>query len=342
MAAEMKNRDAWDKTAVIASLLVPVSVAFIGILGTHFLQSQQAADVKFRNHQQAVESEFRLQQQAAETRNRLYVELQTSREKSDSDLRKSMFDTVISTFLKKESKEPAELILALELLTYNFHEVIDVGPLFKHVETMLRIKSAERTGQSSGKDSYEQYGKRLARAASEVIDKQLAALKDASTIKYDDVFFEDLEAHPEGIRLFEQSKNTGNGNTDQGIIKLEKMQNQIRCAKVEALGVDQKNKELRIHLWVYNTKTSATKAEAPVQVTEVDIVFKVSFYDFPMIDNTRLANGRRIAIVLRSWDPGRADIALVYFPSSRASLKEKPYYEELIEQLHPVQIEERS
>jgi len=68
----------------------------------------------------------------------------------------------------------------------------------------------------------------------------------------------------------------------------------------------------------------------------------VSFYDFPMIDNTHLANGRRIAVVLRSWEPGRADIALVYFPGSRASLKEKPYYEELIEQLHPNQMEKGS
>jgi hypothetical protein len=187
----------------------------------------------------------------------------------------------------------------------------------------------------------EQYGKRLERAASEVTDKQLAALKDASTIAYDDVFFDELKEHPEGIRLFEQSKDSGNGN--EGIIQLAKTTNEITFAQVDVLGADQKHKELRIRLWVYHVTASAIKKEkAPVLVTEVDIIFKVSFYDFPMIDNTRLANGRRIAVVLRSWEPGRADIALVYFPGSRASLKEKPYYEELIEQLHPSELEKGS
>ena len=333
MATERKIRDAWDKAAVVASLLVPISVAIVYILGMYFLHSQQAAETEHRDRQQVAEAKSRLLQQAAETRGRLYVELQTSREKADSDLRKSMFDTVITTFLKRESREPTDLILTLELLAYNFHEVIDLGPLFKHVETMLRPIQPE--------ELREQYGKRLERAAAEVTDKQLAALKDASTTAYDDVFFDELKEHPEGIRLFEQSKDSGNGN--EGIIQLAKTTNEITFAQVDVLGADQKHKELRIRLWVYHVTASAIKKEkAPVLLTEVDIVSKVSFYDFPMIDNTRLANGRRIAVVLRSWEPGRADIALVYFPGSRASLKEKPYYEELIEQLHPNQMEKGS
>jgi hypothetical protein len=52
-----------------------------------------------------------------------------------------------------------------------------------------------------------------------------------------------------------------------------------------------------------------------------------------MIDNTRLKDGKRVALVMRSWEPGRAEVALAYFPGSRASLKEKPYYEDLVEQL---------
>jgi hypothetical protein len=319
MATERKTRDAWDKAAVVASLLVPISVAFVGILGTYFLHSQQAT-----------EANSRLLQQAAETRGRLYVELQTSREKADSDLRKSMFDTVITTFLKRESREPAELILALELLAYNFHEVIDLGPLFKHVEAMLRPIQPETLR--------EQYGKRLERAAAEVTDKQLAALKDASTIAYDDVFFDLLDAHPEGIHVFDQSMNNVDGNG--GIIQLAETSDATTFAQVDVLGADEKNKELRIRLWVYHVpRTATTPEKAPAIVTEIDIDFKVGFYDFPMIDNTRLANGRRIAVVLRSWEPGRAEIALAYFPGSRASLKEKPYYEELIEQLHPSQME---
>ena len=54
-----------------------------------------------------------------------------------------------------------------------------------------------------------------------------------------------------------------------------------------------------------------------------------------MIDNTRLAGGLRCAIVLSQYsaEAGSAQVTLVYFPGSRASLKQKPYYDEVIEQL---------
>jgi len=301
MASEKKNRDTWDKLAVVASLMVPLSVAAVGFMGTQYLHKQQEA----------------------ETKGRLYVQLQTSREQADSDLRKSMFDTVIKTFLRPESRDQAELVLALELLAYNFHEVIDLAPLFKHVESIIS------RGQPTAKR--EQYTKRLERAAAEVTDKQLAALKDASAIYYDDVFFDDVDQHPEGIRLFRQVKES---NSDKGIIQLGESPSAKTFAQVDVLGVDPRNKEARVRLWVYRVPATAiAQGDAFTPVTEVDIVFKVGFYDFPMIDNTRLANGRRVAIVMRSWDPGRVELALAYFPGSRASLKEKPYYDEMIQQL---------
>lgn len=312
MSTDKKQRDTWDKLAVIASLLVPISVALVGTLGTQYLARQQAAQTAERDRLQG-----------AETRDRLYVELQTSRERVESELRRSMFESVIRTFLRPESRDPPELVLALELLAYNFHEVIDLGPLFKHVETIVRAAPSP--------DTREQYARRLERAASEVIDKQLAALKDASAIFYDDVFFDELEKHPEGVRLFKSDE--GNPD-DKGIIELAKTHDSRTFAQVDILWHDPANKELRVRLWVYRVSAAEiAKGEVLAPVTEVDIVFKVGFFDFPMIDNTRLANGKRVALVMRSWDPGRADVALAYFPGSRASLKEKPYYEDLVEQL---------
>ena len=53
-----------------------------------------------------------------------------------------------------------------------------------------------------------------------------------------------------------------------------------------------------------------------------------------MIDNTRISHSQRVGIALTRWNEGNsAEIKLVYFPGSRASLKEKPYYDEVIEQL---------
>jgi hypothetical protein len=54
-----------------------------------------------------------------------------------------------------------------------------------------------------------------------------------------------------------------------------------------------------------------------------------------MIDNIRLSNGQRCAIVLNTFDSDKslADITVVYFPGTYASLKEKPYYQEVLQNL---------
>jgi hypothetical protein len=49
-----------------------------------------------------------------------------------------------------------------------------------------------------------------------------------------------------------------------------------------------------------------------------------------MIDNTRLENGDRVALVLRRWEENSAELWVAYFPGSRAGLKDKMYYEEVI------------
>jgi hypothetical protein len=52
-----------------------------------------------------------------------------------------------------------------------------------------------------------------------------------------------------------------------------------------------------------------------------------------MIDNTRLPHDQRAAIVLNAFEDGAADITLTFFPGSYASLKEKPYFQEVLQNL---------
>jgi len=61
--------------------------------------------------------------------------------------------------------------------------------------------------------------------------------------------------------------------------------------------------------------------------------FYLGWYDFPMIDNTRLANGLRCAVTLSNFSPSMADVTTVCFPGEYASLKDRPYYDEVIEKL---------
>ncbi len=59
----------------------------------------------------------------------------------------------------------------------------------------------------------------------------------------------------------------------------------------------------------------------------------MSYFDFPMIDNTRLSRDQRAAVVMNKFVEGGADLTLVFFPGSYASLKEKVSYDEVVERL---------
>jgi len=52
-----------------------------------------------------------------------------------------------------------------------------------------------------------------------------------------------------------------------------------------------------------------------------------------MVNNSRLTRDQRYAVVLQQFNPSHARIRLLYSPGSRASLRERPYYEEILENL---------
>ena len=64
-----------------------------------------------------------------------------------------------------------------------------------------------------------------------------------------------------------------------------------------------------------------------------NVEFTVGFYSTPMMDNTRLSNDQRVAVILTDMNQAGAGLSLMYFPGSRASLREKPYYEEILRKL---------
>ena len=66
---------------------------------------------------------------------------------------------------------------------------------------------------------------------------------------------------------------------------------------------------------------------------ETEAQFWVGPFGFPMIDNTRLSRSERCSVsVIRILD-NSVTVAISYFPASRASLKDKPYYDEVLQDL---------
>ena len=122
-----KGKDSWDKAKVIlepvGGLLTAISVAALGFYGSRLLEQRQTLDSNFR----------------------LYSELMSKREESESALRKDMFQSIIQSFLKPggEGQSLDEQVLNLELLAYNFHESLDLKPLFVHLEKQIRRLKAD-------------------------------------------------------------------------------------------------------------------------------------------------------------------------------------------------------
>ena len=85
------------------------------------------------------------ERQQSESNTRLYAEMMGRREEADSNLRKDMFNSILNTFLNKDAARRPEQqirqeILSLELMATNFHESLDIGPLFKDVGRRIPIQ----------------------------------------------------------------------------------------------------------------------------------------------------------------------------------------------------------
>ena len=297
-----EKTDAWGRIDIIlkplGGILTALAVGLVGYYGSQALNRSQALDTDVR----------------------LYAQLMSQREDAETSLRKDMFNSIIGTFLTSKKKTGyEEKVLNLELLAYNFHEALDLAPLFKTVYRELD------DSPKSGANDYLMH--RLEQAADEVKSKQIAALEDAGGKLDTTLDLDELEAKPEGMKLIDGTINfrsTGKDKLDPALQKIH--------FNVEALFVDRKKRQIRVKLEVKTPRNQ----NGDSQSTEMDTsysVFWISPFDFPMIDNTRLPYGQRCSIVLRKFGNPTAQLTLVYFPGSRASLKEKPFFDEAMRDL---------
>jgi len=281
-----RKKDGWDIAKVVlepvGGLLTAIAVTLLGFYGSRVIEQQQRFDSNFR----------------------LYSELMSRREESESALRKDMFKSIIDSFLKpdKENSSLDGQLLHLELLAYNFHESLNLKPLFTHIEKSIQsIKNPTEKAEQVN---------RLERVAREVTRKQMLILEEAGKKFERQIDLDSLKNNPGGIMLDEDSITVNN---------IE------RLIRIIALEADQKTKNIKVRLEVRTLNDSLNPDDEP-NVIE----FWVGFFDFPMIDNTRLSHDQRCAIVLTNFDEQSADISVLDFPGSHASLREKPYFDDII------------
>lgn len=276
------NRDPWRWLQI---LIIPVTTLIVGQYASNWQEKESAR--------------------------RTYADMMNRREAAESALRKDMFQTTILPFLGRKTDDMEASVLRLELLASNFHDSLDLSPLFKDVNRTLTAKPNKGS---------EELRQRLTFAAQEVVRREVDAIREASTIRSGMVDMESLKQGP--VALFaDQALNLPGSSAPP------------RTFRVEVLDHDQRRNEFLIRLTVWNA------GSPPVMELQTK-TFHLGPFDFPLINNTRLAGGDRVALTFDGAAEDVAQIMLIYFPGSRASLKDKQYYEDMAAEL--LRVEQRN
>jgi hypothetical protein len=296
-----EKRDKWDKIEIIlhpiGGLITALTIALVSYYGSSYLNNKQNNDSKIR----------------------LYTELMSSREQAESALRKDMFNSILGTILKN-SHSLDENILQLELLAYNFHESLNLMPLFVYLDRQIASEKDLRNKA--------EFRKRLYKMAGDVISKQISSLEGAATRETMFVTFPtDSVGYKPGLSQklvmdWKDSKVFYDTSRVGGITNVYK---RVVFLKASGFNVDDKTVNVRLDI-----ETSVNDKFVNMVTQE----FTIDYFQFPMIDNTRLSNDMRCAVVMRDFDyPNFIEVDILYFPGSHSSLKEKPYYDDVVKKL---------
>jgi len=162
--------------------------------------------------------------------------------------------------------------------------------------------------------------KRLTASAQEVVRREVDAIREASTVRTGMVDLESLKQGP--VSLFGDQALTLPGSSVPP-----------RTFRIEILNHNKQQNEFlaRLSVWVAGNPPLMELQTKP---------FHLGPFDFPLIDNTRLTGGDRVALTFDGAAEDVAQIMLIYFPGSRASMKDKQYYEDMAAEL--LRIEQRN
>ena len=303
MGDEKKSKGRWWEIFISSGLFTGIAIAFVGYITSGSLE-------KWKTN---------------ETRTQLYAELMGKREEAESALRKDMFTSIIGSFLSTEKASGnqkslsekqvlawlEEKVLNLELLVSNFHESLNLKPLFIYLKKIINDSNVNGRAKT-------EYVDRLNKIAKEITRKQMLVLEGAGD-SFSRVTVLKRLSQDERIKLQEEALEV-NGIT--------------RIFRIVVLEIHNDAQEIKVRLEVIR-KSCLDEEEDTYTAAE----FSVGFFDFPMIDNIRLSHDQRCSIVLDNFyespklGDSTANITLIAFPGSHASLKEKPYYEEIVHHL---------
>ena len=332
------KKDGWEKAAIIlgpiGALLTAITITAISIVASNALTKNQEKDAKTK----------------------LYTELMSRREDSESALRKDMFNSIMGSILKEKAHNSLdEDILQLELLTYNFHESLNLMPLFEYL-------SRRNNEENKGNPTLIKSNKlRLTKMAKAAIGKQVSSLQIVSTpilFTYNDTLvsykrrreYKTDVVYKNNIDQSYDSNSDALTNGDETFCTyIDSVKNGNRydslkhVVRIKIVAYDTIDASVRVRMKIQTSYQGKTNSLLLPNETTNNYEFTISYFEFPMIDNTRLPNDMRLAVVLdnigcyNSGTPdnktARIELKAIFFPGSRSSLKEKPYFDDIVSKL---------
>jgi hypothetical protein len=352
MSNEARNQTSkteWLKA--LGSIMTPLIVAALGFYFSYTLDKQQENEASTR----------------------LYTELISKREQAESDLRKEMFNYIIGTFLDKDRGKLSDKVFNLELLAYNFHKSFNLMPIFKQLDREIEIVDTSRSAKAQYRNRLQKVAREITskqvaalESAGEKIELiiDFAEPKDIRVIHLENstkdntafqLFPFKMAIHRKGsdpiqrYGSFKVNDVLPDSKELDVALEIKTPRDPKRIAEWEASLGEQPAKDAyldsleRVLLEAANPDLSQAapgrgfaKPQPPDSLfKQIALEFRVNYFDFPMIDNVRLSGDERCAVVLTDFDANNAlaYLTIIGFPGSHASLKEKPYYDEVVEKL---------
>lgn len=333
-----KRTDAWARMESFAKILAGFSAAVSAILIPVLINS------------------YTEQNRRAE----MFVRTMTEREKADTDIRQSMFETLLTgylgslkeDFVKADEDSFRRRIMFLELLTINFQEFFNAKPLFEEVYTGLeRKRTAAQTDAERKK--WEDLERQIIRVSMNIVSRQAKMLNNIGT----SAVFNIEKEEPICVRLYNReefaslrkpdgtpfqsflpgqclkpgSANNGAPGLADTLINLIDLTGNTRRQSLEIMPVSVNKAYATIQVGIYDDLFKGEVYQG--SLLKGSLQFDISYFDLPYMDNTKLSDGSRFALVLRDVVGDSVEIEAIRFRNDFMSLRDRPYFEEMLQKL---------
>jgi DNA-binding transcriptional ArsR family regulator len=342
----MKEIDRFDRLSRLATPIVSgLLIAFIAFMGNRTITT------------------YTSRQENA----RLITQLQIQREQAESDLRRDVFDQAIGALLsEKELGSGSDVslskrLLKLELLAHNFGDSLSLAPLF--VEFDLDLENLEN---AAGRNIDERIRISALRDRLRSLAKRLASQQLSSLEQHGMVFDIRTRLEPGGNKYVGRSvefswpldtatqrlgapgdypaelqaeitKLLDDEIRRLGVMSFDSIERQYRVVLGD---LDPGRRTVSVTLEICWEDDEAARGKCPRDDPQISRPFTLDHFNFPKIDNTRLSDNQRFAVVLEDYetmgDNPEIVIAAVIFPSEHSSLRDRPSMEEAVELLNSV------